>query len=333
MEFNLQKILKALLFSTSEPLTVRDIQRVMTRFHEEAAKRQQEFKELNPDSVPSADSSEESTDTPDVVEGEHVYSSDLIDQVPSLLTAAQIREALDQIDQELQQNNEVYRVQTTNNGFRIVITPEFSEWVRLLRNVPKPAKLRSSALETLAIIAYRQPVTRAVMEAIRGVSVDNALNKLIELELITVVGRADAPGRPIQYGTTGRFLEFCGIASISDLPASDVLSPSQLNDLISRATHASTPQDGDVGLSSPDDDAEGELMTGSEDDDEGLARDYSEVNDDDTSEDDDEESEEGDDDWDQIDTDDEDESVGDDEDDEEYDEEELEEAEEEEVES
>jgi segregation and condensation protein B len=323
MEFNLSKVLKALLFSTAEPLSVRDIQRVITRFHEEAQKCQLELKglEANGENAEQEKESVEGGDgvvvesvavgVMDAVEGEEsvdMYSAQYVEQVPSLLTAAQIREAIDVIDRELEESGDVYRVQMTANGFRIVIVPEFSEWVRLLRNAPKPAKLRSSALETLAIVAYRQPATRAEMEAIRGVSVDSALNKLIELELITVVGRADAPGRPIQYGTTGKFLEFCGIANLSDLPASDVLSPSQLNEMIARATNATTPQDGDVGLASSEDDVEGELVVAREgdveasesDEDESLVENEGEViagwsDDDDDSDGDDEDSEEDDD--------------------------------------
>ena len=104
-------------------------------------------------------------------------------------------------------------------------------------------------METLAIIAYRQPVTRTEIEAIRGVSADSALNRLLERELVYVVGRAELPGRPLQYGTTDAFLEYCAIISLEELPSSDVLSPNQITEWIRSATMPDEEiSDKDVGL-------------------------------------------------------------------------------------
>jgi len=104
-------------------------------------------------------------------------------------------------------------------------------------------------METLAVIAYRQPVTRAEIEHIRGVSAEAGLSRLLERELIYIVGRADLPGRPIQYGTTDAFLEFVGIRSLDELPASDVLSRRQIDDWLQSAMNAAHPSDRDMGLS------------------------------------------------------------------------------------
>ena len=109
-------------------------------------------------------------------------------------------------------------------------------------------KLTQSALETLAIIAYRQPVTRSEIEAIRGVSAEAGLNKLLERELVYIVGRADLPGRPLQYGSTDKFLEFVGVKSLVELPASDVLSPRQIDEWLKNATNATPPADAEMGL-------------------------------------------------------------------------------------
>ncbi len=236
MEFNLKKILKALLFSTSEPLTIKDIQAVLTRYHQE--------QERGDDAGEGQDGAEGGSggDAP----GQRVME-DLMAQVPTLLTATQIRDAMDAIGQELLEANDVYRLVQGPNGFKLTTAPEFAEWVRLLRNDPRPMRLSQAAMETLAIIAYRQPVTRPEMEAIRGVSVDSALSKLLEHELIFVSGRADLPGRPIQYSTTEHFLEFIGLRSIEELPASDVLSPAQINEYIRKATDAPLG-DADMGL-------------------------------------------------------------------------------------
>jgi segregation and condensation protein B len=109
-------------------------------------------------------------------------------------------------------------------------------------------KLSQSAIETLAVIAYRQPVTRGEIETIRGVSAEAGINKLLERELIYIVGRADAPGRPIQYGTTDQFLEFVGIKSLDELPASDVLSSRQIDEWLKSSSNTHTPTDTDMGL-------------------------------------------------------------------------------------
>ena len=110
-------------------------------------------------------------------------------------------------------------------------------------------KLSQSAMETLAVIAYRQPVTRAEIEHIRGVSADAGLNRLLERELIQVVGRADLPGRPIQYGTTEAFLDFIGVRSLDELPASDVLSQRQIDGWLQNAVNPTHPSDREMGLS------------------------------------------------------------------------------------
>jgi segregation and condensation protein B len=86
------------------------------------------------------------------------------------------------------------------------------------------------------------------MEAIRGVSVDSALNRLLELELVSITGRADLPGRPIQYGTTDKFLDFTGLRTLGELPASDVLSPAQISEWITRATTPVAVGDAEMGL-------------------------------------------------------------------------------------
>jgi len=243
MQFNLKRILKALLFSTSEPLTIRDIQAVITRYHaqaeDEPEEAQERFLEQDNGSGEPAVSA---------IDGDQSIMEAIFDQVPSLLTATQIRDAMDAIALELEEANEVYRLHQGPAGYRLTTARDFADWVRLLRNEAKPARLSRAALETLAIIAYRQPVTRAEMEAIRGVSVDGGISKLLDLDLIFVTGRADLPGRPIQYGTTEKFLEFIGVRSIEELPASDVLSPSQITEWIRQATQEEPVTDSDVGL-------------------------------------------------------------------------------------
>jgi segregation and condensation protein B len=225
MDFDLKKTLEALLLSTAEPITLKDVVKIFARYHLELSQALEDAKD------------------------EKDEEAELM-EVPSLVTQAQIRDMLIVLTDEAEVQDKAYRVVEGPNGYQIVTAPQFAEFVRLLRGEPRPMKLSPAALETMSIIAYRQPVTRAEMEAIRGVSVDSALNKLIELELALVTGRAELPGRPIQYGTTEKFLEFTGIKELDQLPASDVLTNHQIDDWMRRSDEEPEKiSDEDVGLS------------------------------------------------------------------------------------
>lgn len=104
------------------------------------------------------------------------------------------------------------------SGWKLATTPDTALWVRQLFPENRPARLSPSALETLAIVAYRQPITRADVEAVRGVSVDGVVQTLLDRGLIRIAGRADAPGRPLLYETTQFFLEHFGLRTIEELP-------------------------------------------------------------------------------------------------------------------
>ncbi|HQU08749.1 MAG: hypothetical protein B7X06_01005 [Verrucomicrobia bacterium 21-51-4] len=218
-EATLNNLLHALLFSNAEALTLADIQRILARFQDEKTK----FEQLE---LPSPEAAE-AEDAQQMAET-RLFIETWAAVIPHFPTAAMIREALEALEAQLEITDNPYRLQQTQAGYRLVVKRAYSEWIRWLRDDPKPVRLRGSVLETLAIIAYRPGVTRAEMEAIRGVSVDGPLMKLQELELITITGRADLPGRPSQYATTEKFLELVGLTSLGDLPASDVIAPQKL---------------------------------------------------------------------------------------------------------
>jgi segregation and condensation protein B len=247
MAFNLKKVVKALLFSSSQPLAIKDLQAAFTRFHEQA------LRPLAPDTPKPTDlgspgaapgGSEESAE----VIAEPPQDPELYSDVPSLVTSTQIREVVDEIAAELQAADEGLLLIEGASGYRLVTHPRFARWVRILRAEPPPLKLSPSSLETLSVVAYRQPVTRAEIEAIRGVSAEAGVNKLLERDLIYITGRAELPGRPLQYGTTDRFLEFIGIKSLDELPASDVLSTRQLDDWLQNAMNPTRMGDAEMGL-------------------------------------------------------------------------------------
>ncbi len=117
-----------------------------------------------------------------------------------------------------------YRLVCVAGAWQFVSQPEYAPWVRALVGVKaRPPRLSQPGLETLAIIAYRQPITRAEIEQIRGVNVDGVVQTLLERGLIEGVGRAEVVGRPMTYGTTPLFLEYFGLRSLEDLPAADEL--------------------------------------------------------------------------------------------------------------
>ena len=103
-------------------------------------------------------------------------------------------------------------------GWRLVSRPEFAPWLKKLLDETRPHRLSPPALETLSIIALRQPIARADIAAIRGVEVDGVIKTLLEHDLITIVGRSEVPGKPMLYGTTAKFLEHFGLRSLDDMP-------------------------------------------------------------------------------------------------------------------
>ena len=117
------------------------------------------------------------------------------------------------------------RVEQIAGGFQLLSRAAFGPWIRRLAAQPSPGKLSPAGLETLAIVAYRQPVTRAEIEAIRGVGSEEMLRQLLERDLVGIGGRADDLGRPNVYVTTRRFLAAFGLARLEDLPPLETLSP------------------------------------------------------------------------------------------------------------
>src|SRR5262249_49345627 len=103
-------------------------------------------------------------------------------------------------------------------GWQLVTDPKYGPWVRELFPAAKPARLTGPALETLAIIAYRQPISRADVEAVRGVNIDGVLQTLMERGLVKIAGRAEIAGRPLLYETTQFFLDHFGLRTLDELP-------------------------------------------------------------------------------------------------------------------
>ncbi len=129
-----------------------------------------------------------------------------------------IRKAIRLLNEQYEQTGRCFRVEQVAGGFQLLTLPEYGEHLKALHQKEADAKLTKAALETLSIIAYKQPILRADIEAIRGVASGETIRSLMEKHLVKIAGRAEEPGRPILYGTTKRFLEVFGLNSLKDLP-------------------------------------------------------------------------------------------------------------------
>jgi segregation and condensation protein B len=181
---HLKNILESILFSAQEPLSVKDLREVLKNAAE--------------------------------------HSSDAADFKKT--SFEEVVTTLDALTKEHEAAARSYRLVCVAERWQFVTQPEFAPWVKaLVGERARPSRLSQPALETLAIIAYRQPITRAEMEQVRGVNVDAVLQTLLERGLVEQVGVAEVIGHPKTFGTTSLFLEYFGLKNLEELPAADEL--------------------------------------------------------------------------------------------------------------
>ena len=134
------------------------------------------------------------------------------------LPKGEIQTLLDELASEYNTMSRGFYLRKVANGYQLRTKPEYSMWIQRLKKV-KALRLSQPMMETLAMIAYKQPITRVEIESIRGVDSEGVTKSLLEKRLITILGRKDVPGRPFLFGTTAKFLEVFGLASLKDLPS------------------------------------------------------------------------------------------------------------------
>src|SRR6478735_9409634 len=181
---NLSQVVEALLFSAQKPLTPRELVAALRDAGSED--------ELSPNEFAKT-------------------------------TEAAVAAALEQLKLEYIEQQRAFQLLEKAEGWQLASDPAYVAWVRQLFPAAKPARLTPPSLETLAIIAYRQPITRADIEAVRGVAVDGVLQNLMERGLVKISGRAEVPGRPLLYETTQFFLEHFGLRNLEELPNAEEL--------------------------------------------------------------------------------------------------------------
>ncbi|MEO5720673.1 MAG: SMC-Scp complex subunit ScpB [Chthoniobacterales bacterium] len=169
------------------------------------------------------------------------------------VTEAEIAAALEELKIEYIEQTRAFQLAEKAEGWQLASDPVYAPWVRQLFPAAKPARLTPPSLETLAIVAYRQPITRADIEAVRGVAVDGVLQSLMERGLVKIAGRADVPGRPLLYETTQFFLEHFGLRNLEEMPNSDELRTRHLPTATPLAPAAIQPELEPVASESPAD--------------------------------------------------------------------------------
>ncbi|MCH2181613.1 MAG: SMC-Scp complex subunit ScpB [Mariniblastus sp.] len=151
-------------------------------------------------------------------------SSRKISQLAGLEDGTQARTIIRELNQQYNEQNRSFQVKRSAGGFQLLTRPQFSKWLRRLEYIPAPFRLSGPAMETLAVVAYRQPIIKADIEAIRGVSCGEMLRQLLEKGLVRISGRSEELGRPYLYSTTRDFLVHFGLNSLANLPRADRLS-------------------------------------------------------------------------------------------------------------
>jgi len=251
---SLPNIIEALLTASQDPLTTEELTSLIQERGKEIAEDLAEIAEAKgdgeseesvltaedlkaaPEAEPEPELTNESSSNPQNITDIKGADHDNKEDTPSSLIAEELNhDALlavteDDILTAINTLNELYcnthrsfTVLERAKGWKIYTTPAYADFVRLLFPGQKPRRLSGPAMETLAVVAYRQPITKSAIEAVRGVSCDGMLQKLLDAELIHIQGRADLPGRPLLYETTELFFEHFGVKSVDDLPNSQEL--------------------------------------------------------------------------------------------------------------
>lgn len=155
-------------------------------------------------------------------------SSRKLSQYANLADGTQARTLVRRLNERYDAAGRAFRVEQVAGGYQLLTRRNLAPWLRRLAHVPPQTRLSPPALETLAVIAYRQPVARADIEAIRGVNCGEILRQLMDRDLVRIEGRSEELGRPFLYGTTRRFLEVFGLNHLDDLPSARALSKGPL---------------------------------------------------------------------------------------------------------
>ncbi|MCB9851135.1 MAG: SMC-Scp complex subunit ScpB [Phycisphaerales bacterium] len=152
-------------------------------------------------------------------------SAKKIAQILGVGDARDVKNHIAALNERYAKTGRAFRIEEIAKGYQMLTLPAYNNWLKQVLRIREETKLSGAALETLAIVAYKQPILRVDVEVIRGVACGEMINRLREMNLVKIVGRAEEIGRPMLYGTTKHFLEVFGLGSLEDLPKSEELAP------------------------------------------------------------------------------------------------------------
>ncbi|MGD0785724.1 MAG: SMC-Scp complex subunit ScpB [Sedimentisphaerales bacterium] len=197
-------------------------------FQQEVEQENQEPAQVNEESAAAQEVNPEIT-TESVIEA-ILFASDEPLSADRLVNIAefnggvkQVKKCIETLNQQYQQSGRAFRIEEIAGGYQMMTLPEYNNWLKNLLRQRADNKLSPAALETLAIIAYKQPIIRADIESIRGVACGEMVRSLMYKGLVKIVGKAEVLGRPLLYGTTKKFLEVFGLSDLKDLPKAEEL--------------------------------------------------------------------------------------------------------------
>lgn len=226
---DLVQIVEAIIFASPDPVTAQDVARALRRTAKTALAVEEAAAALLAEAGGETEDAPPSPRKKGRAKKQKVKEPSETDpEVLQKISAKQIYEIIDEINETYNATGRPMHLQEGPSGWRFYTRTEYAPYIRSLMPEVKPERFSGPAMETLAIIAYRQPITKADIEAVRGVSVDGVLNKIIDKGLVKIAGRAELPGKPLLYETSETFLEHFGIKNIDDLPNSSELKRVEL---------------------------------------------------------------------------------------------------------
>jgi segregation and condensation protein B len=212
MENTLERYVEALLFASEQPVTIKELTECLQKVFAVDQKGITKLSAVSPEESGDAEEEENSKD-----EQESSISEDLLQELISGLVTKYSAE------------NYSFELRKIGGGFQFLTKAPYHESISILLNLKEKKRLSAAALETLSIIAYKQPITKSEIEQIRGVSADYSIHKLLEKDLIEIAGKRDSAGNPVLYEVSQTFLEYFGINSTSDLPQPKEVEPNAEN--------------------------------------------------------------------------------------------------------
>ncbi len=233
----LQQIVCALVLGADHPITLAEIQKILADV--EADDRQEQLERAQPVSDEDLEAVQAAADglaaepagDATATAGQAVAATaakpalKLASESVQTISTAALKKILADLQKQFHELNIGVELVEASGGYRFQTSSDCGKWVRKMLNKGKPARLSRPAIETLAIIAYRQPVSRSEIESIRGVYAGHVVKALMEMQLVRIIGRSDLPGRPFLFGTTPAFLDHFGLKSLKDLEPISLARP------------------------------------------------------------------------------------------------------------